>query len=90
MVAVFLTLSQQGNIIAGPELLTRGCIGEEGSQRYLAEAAAIVSAIVAKPPGEATIALVDLQIEIRQGLRRYFNRTMARRPVILPLIIVQT
>lgn len=90
VVAVFLTLSPAGGIIAGPELLTRGCIGEDVSPRYREEAAAIVRDIVARQPGAATAVLADLQIEIRQGVRRYFNRTLARRPVILPLIIVQT
>jgi len=46
--------------------------------------------MVARQLWVGAIALADLDIEIRQGLRRYFNRTMARRPMILPLIIVQT
>lgn len=89
VVAVYLTLAKDGSIMAGPELLTRGFVGEEGSQPYLAVAAEIVRDIVAKQPGGGAAALVDLHVEIRKGLRRYFNRTMARRPVILPLITVQ-
>jgi ribonuclease J len=89
VVAVFLALANDGRIMAGPEFLTRGFVGEEGSQSYLAEAVEIVGDIVARQAGGGAIALADLDIEIRQGLRRYFNRTMARRPVVLPLIIVQ-
>ena len=90
VVAVSLTLSRDRKIMAGPELLTRGFVGEEGSQLYLEEAVAIVRDIVANPPAAGVAVLADLTIEIRKGLGRYFNRTMARRPVILPLIIVQT
>ncbi|MBE0503235.1 MAG: ribonuclease J [Desulfuromonadales bacterium] len=88
VVAVFLTLAPDGRIIVGPEFLTRGFVGEEGSQPYLQEAAGIVHTTVVNHPNPAT-AGDDLNIEIRKALRRYFNRTMARRPVILPLIIVQ-
>jgi ribonuclease J len=89
VVTVFLSLAKDGGVMAGPEFATRGFVGEEGSQSYLAEAAELVRDIVATQSGTGAIALTDLNIEIRKGLRRYFNRTLARRPVILPLIIVQ-
>ena len=89
VVAVFLTLTKAGGIIAGPEFLSRGFVGDEGLHLYLAEAAEIVCGIVDNQRDTAALPLADLHIEIRKGLGRYFNRTMARRPVILPLIIVQ-
>ena len=29
----------------------------------------------------------ELRIEVRKGLRRFFNKTIERRPVILPIIL---
>jgi ribonuclease J len=86
VVAVFLTLSEEGRIMAGPELLTRGFVGEEGSQDCLAAAAEIVRDLVANHSESGALLPAELTIEIRKGLGRYFNRSMARRPVILPLI----
>ena len=87
VIAVFLTLAEDGRIIAGPELLTRGFVGAEGGQDCLASAAEIVRELVANHSG--ALPPVELTLEIRKGLGRYFNRTMGRRPVILPLIIMQ-
>jgi ribonuclease J len=88
VVTVFLALTKAGNIIAGPEFSSRGFVGEAGLPLYLAEAAEIVRDIVAKQRDAVALPVTDLHIELRKGLGRYFNRTLARRPVILPLIIV--
>ncbi|PKN13045.1 MAG: ribonuclease J [Deltaproteobacteria bacterium HGW-Deltaproteobacteria-4] len=89
VVAVFLTLSDDGRIMAGPELLTRGFVGEEGGQDCLADATEIVRELVANHFESGALLPAELTIEIRKGLGRYFNRSMARRPVILPLLIMQ-
>lgn len=89
VVAVFLTLGDDGVITAGPEFTTRAFVGAEGCQQYFSEAAEIVRTTVANHPGTGPVALAELSIDIRKGLRRYFNRTLARRPIILPLIIAQ-
>lgn len=89
VVAVYLVIGKDGAIVAGPELMCRGFVGGEGSSGYLEEALEIVRATVANNPGVRSGVIVDLNIEIRQALRRYFNRTLARRPLILPLLLTQ-
>ena len=88
MVIVLLVLNQQsGSIVYGPELLTRGFIPEEGSAAFLEEARQVVRDTLA---GHSLAALSDweeLRIEVRKGLRRFFNKTIERRPVILPIVL---
>jgi len=88
MVIVILALNQgSGEVVFGPELLTRGFIPEEGNQNYLAEAAGVVRQILAEHSPAAVSDWEELRVEVRKGLRRFFNRTIDRRPMILPLIM---
>jgi ribonuclease J len=88
MVIVLLTLNQSsGEIIYGPELLTRGFVPEEESRGYLEEAAAAVRAMLAEHSLEALADWEELRVEVRKTLRRFFNRTIERRPLILPVIM---
>lgn len=86
VVVVSIRLGQEDTIVSGPELITRGFIGEEESHPCLEGAAEIVRDIVGNFQGSSAEDSAELNVEIRKGLRRFFNRTMARRPVILPLI----
>jgi len=88
MVVVLLALNQQsGEILYGPELLTRGFVPEEGSAAYLEEARGVVRAALAEHSLEAISDWEEVRIEVRKALRRFFNRTLERRPVILPVIM---
>jgi ribonuclease J len=88
MVIVLLTLNQSsGEIIYGPELLTRGFVPEEESRGYLEEAAAAVREMLAEHSLEAMADWEELRVEVRKTLRRFFNRTIERRPLILPVIM---
>lgn len=88
MVIVLLTLNQSsGEILYGPELLTRGFVPEEESRGYLEEAAAEVRDMLAEHSLEAMADWEELRVEVRKTLRRFFNRTIQRRPLILPVIM---
>jgi len=88
IVIVLLTLNQNsGEIVYGPELLTRGFVPEEESREYLEEAAAAVREMLAEHSLEAMADWEELRVEVRKTLRRFFNRTIERRPLILPVIM---
>ena len=88
MVVVLLAINQQsGAIVYGPELLSRGFVPEEGSGDYLALARQVVCATLAEHSLAALADWEELRIEVRKALRRFFNRTIERRPVILPIIM---
>jgi ribonuclease J len=88
IVTVILALNQvSGDIIYGPELFTRGFVPEGDSQAYLAEATQVVRDTLLEHSSSAISDWEELRVEIRKNLRRFFNRTMDRRPMILPIIM---
>ncbi|BCA78802.1 ribonuclease J [Desulfuromonas sp. AOP6] len=88
LVVVLLALNQaSGRVIYGPELFSRGFVPEEESRPYLDEAAQAVSAMLAEHSLAAMTDWEELRVEVRKTLRRFFNKTIDRRPLILPVIL---
>ncbi len=88
MVVVIIVINQaSGQLIYGPDILSRGFVFEDESQEYLNEAKKLVLDTLA---GLNTTVMADwgeVKLEVRRVLRRFFNKTIERRPVILPMII---
>jgi ribonuclease J len=88
LVIVFLALHQEtGEIVSGPEIITRGFIPEDENKELLNEARELVCQMLAEHSQEAMADWEELRVEVRKTLRRLFNKTMARRPLILPVIM---
>ena len=87
LVLAVLGLAQHsGELVAGPELMTRGVTGEEtGTEVMEGARAEVVAALDAMDPESRTDA-AEVQNEVRRALRRHFRR-LDRRPVILPFVI---
>jgi len=88
MVVVLLGLQREsGEVLYGPELLSRGFMAEEEGRIYLEEARQVVVRTIQEHSLAALTETEEVRDEIRKALRRYFNRTIERRPVILPVIM---
>jgi ribonuclease J len=88
LVIVFLALHQKsGEIVSGPEIITRGFVPEDESKELLDEARDLVCQMLASHSREAMADWEELRVEVRKTLRRLFNKTMDRRPLILPIIM---
>jgi len=88
LVLVFLALNQgTGEIVAGPEIVTRGFVLEAEGQQLLDEALALVRGVLGEHSREAVAGWEELRVEVRKTLHRFFNRTMDRRPLIIPFIM---
>jgi ribonuclease J len=85
--AVLGVNSKSGEIVYGPELLTRGFVPEEESRDYLEQATAAVREVLTEHSLEAISDWEELRVEVRKALRRFFNRTIQRRPLIVPIIM---
>jgi ribonuclease J len=88
MVVVIIAINQEsGEIIYGPDIVSRGFVFEDESQEYLENARQVVLETLA----EVNIAVMteweEVKLEVRRALRRFFNKTIERRPVILPVIM---
>jgi len=88
LVIVFLAINQSsGAIVSGPEIVTRGFVPEDESQALLGEARGLVAATLVEHSRAAVTDWEELRVEVRKTLRRFFNRTIDRRPLILPVIM---
>jgi ribonuclease J len=88
MVAVVLALSSAtGEILYGPEVLARGVVTENGSEASIEEAREIVLKAWEESGVEARKDVSEIQTDIRRALRRYFNKRLDRKPVILPVVM---
>ena len=88
LVMVVLALSStSGEILYGPDIVTRGVLTENGSEASVEEAREIVLRTWEESGVEARKDVTEIQSEIRKALRRYFNRRLERKPVILPVVL---
>jgi ribonuclease J len=88
MVVVIIAINQAtGEVIYGPDIVSRGFVFEDESQQYLDEAKKVVLDTLALHNVEVRGDWSEVKQEVRRILRRFFNKTIERRPVILPLIL---
>ena len=88
LVIVFLALNQAtGEIVSGPEIITRGFVPQDESGTLLSEARELVCQMLSEHSREAMSNWEELRVEVRKTLRRLFNKTKGRRPLILPIIM---
>jgi ribonuclease J len=89
LVVVLLTVSSSdGRFLYGPELLSRGFVAE-GENHLLETARQQLCTTLAEITPETAGERETLEVEVRKCLRRFFNRTIERRPLILPIILEQ-
>lgn len=87
VLAVLAVSRSKGTLLHGPELVSRGCIPELGSEALLLEAAEEVEMMLAEHHLSALTDWDDLRVEVRQTLSRFFKKRFQRRPLVLPIII---
>ena len=86
VLAVLAIAQQSGDLVAGPDLVSRGVVGEEASPEVLEAARAVVLEALAGINPESRTDPLEVKEEVRRALRRYFKR-FDRRPVILPFVM---
>jgi len=90
LVILMLAINQStGEIVQGPELFSKGFVPEESEESELLfeEAKQTVRDLLIEHSLSAVSDWEELRVEVRKGLRRFFNRKIARRPLILPVIL---
>jgi ribonuclease J len=86
VVAILGVEQQTGELLTGPDLLSRGFLPTTNGEGVEAAKAAVRVALDELPPESRTdIGMVKEQV--RLSLRRYFRRTLGRRPVVLPFVM---
>jgi ribonuclease J len=88
MVLAVLAIHQQsGQIVSGPDLISRGFVRDEEGEEILEQARKIVLETFSGMNRETRADRAELQEEIRVALRRYFRKKLERRPMVLPYIV---
>jgi len=88
MVVIIIGMNKTtGGIIYGPDIVSRGFVFEDESQAYLETAKCLVVEAVEELSEEMRCDCEEVNTTVRQVLRRFFKKSIERRPVILPVIM---
>jgi ribonuclease J len=88
MVVIIIGINKtNGGIIYGPDIVSRGFVFEDESQAYLETARCMVVEAIEELSEEMRCDCEEVNTTVRQVLRRFFKKTIERRPVILPVIM---
>jgi ribonuclease J len=87
LVVVILGIEQQsGKLLSGPDLLSRGFLPSTNGEGFEA-AKEVIRTTLSELPRESLTDTGVVKERVRQALRRYFRRTLGRRPVVLPFVM---
>ncbi len=88
VVIVLLAVDDQtGEVIYGPDIVSRGFVFEDQSASMLEEAKCVVLEVVDEITNRSHIDWADVGQDIKRGLKRFFYDLVERRPLILPIIM---
>jgi len=89
VIAMLAVHQATGEIVFGPEIFTRGFIpeDEQSGEQLLEEARYQLREFLAEQSLGAIADWEELRVNLRKVLRRLFNRSLGRRPLILPLVL---
>ena len=85
VVAVLSIAQHTGELVSGPDLLSRGFLTATNGEG-LREAKDVVRNTLSELPLESRTDIGTVKEQVRLSLRRYFRRTLGRRPVVLPFV----
>ena len=87
VLAVMAIHQQSGDLVAGPEMISRGFMDAEESEEVLEHAKTVVLETLKGMNRETRTDPAELKEEVRRALRRFFRKKLERHPVVLPYII---
>ena len=88
LVMVVLALSSgTGEILYGPDVVTRGVVTENGSEPLLEGAREAAFKVWEEASPEARKDHAEIKTDIRKAMRRFFNKRLERKPVIIPVLL---
>ncbi|ELK40170.1 ribonuclease J [Brevibacillus agri] len=88
ILVVVVTLSKQnGTILSGPDIISRGFVYVRESEELLDEANRIVTQTLVKCMEENVNEWSSLKNNVKESLGRYLYEQTRRRPMILPIIM---
>ncbi len=87
LIVVVLTMDSHGNVIAGPDVISRGFVYVRESENLMEDVKNIVSIEIMKCVDNHTTDWSTMKTNIREALKDYVFQTTKRNPMILPIIM---
>jgi len=88
MVIVFLAVdAETGDVLYGPELISKGFIFPTTESFILEEAKCIILEVLDELEHPAPLEVQDVSLQIQRNLKHFFHQIINRFPMILPVII---
>jgi ribonuclease J len=87
LLAVMALDQHTGDLVAGPDFVARGVFAEDEEARHFEEAREVVEAALREIAPESRTNSLEVKEEVRKALRRYLNKKLDRRPVVLPFVL---
>ena len=78
---------QKGQVVAGPEIISRGFVYVRESEKLIEEARALVNSAMSEIALDRVTEWSTIKSEVRDALQRYLYEKTKRRPVILPIVM---
>lgn len=76
-----------GNIVSGPDIISRGFVFEDASPDVMNDVKELVLNTLKQMDKEMITDSSLLQAKLRSTLKKYLRNTMERRPMIMPIIV---
>lgn len=87
LIIVVLTMDRKGNVIAGPDIISRGFVYVRESENLMDDVKSLVKIEVMKCVDNHISDWSTIKSNIRDGLRDYIFQATKRNPMILPIIM---
>jgi len=88
LIVVVVTMSKQdGAVIAGPDIISRGFVYVRESEDLMEEARCVVKKVLSECEKKKITDWATLKSNIRESLRDYIYEKIKRNPMILPIIM---
>ena len=87
LIVVVLTMDKVGNILAGPDVISRGFVYVRESENLMEEVKFLINTEVMKCAENHITDWSTIKSTIKDSLREYIFQTTKRNPMILPIIM---
>jgi ribonuclease J len=88
VVVVIVTVdTQAGEIVTGPEIVTRGWVYAPEAESLLDEAKQVVRASIAEAAREGATDFETIHRHTRRSVARFIDERTRRRPVVVPVVM---
>ncbi|MCC7075823.1 MAG: ribonuclease J [Acidimicrobiia bacterium] len=87
LVCVVCVDSRTGEVVSGPEIMSKGFLRAEEEEKFIEEAIEHVIASIDAAAEEDALDLTTLNRHVRQALSRFARKRTERRPIVFPLVV---